>query len=125
VWTWGRGDSGELGNLRDVVAISAGDLHSLALLKDGTVRAWGQNRYGQIGDGTSTNRDTPTTVPGVRNVVAIAAGGYREREGVVEALRRESMRRWRLRADGGAHCENAGRRDNSANPDKHEAARQA
>jgi hypothetical protein len=59
------------------VAISAGNLHSLALLRDGTVRAWGQNRYGQIGDGTSTNRDTPTTVPGVRNVVAIAAGAYR------------------------------------------------
>ena len=104
VWAWGRGDSGELGigplptvnfrgsypsvekfvpypvripNLQNVVAISAGDRHSLALLKDGTVRAWGLNRHGQVGDGTSTNRDVPTTVPGVRNVVAIAAGGYR------------------------------------------------
>jgi alpha-tubulin suppressor-like RCC1 family protein len=104
VWAWGRGDSGELGigplptvnfrgsypsvetfvpypvripNLENVVAISAGNRHSLALLKDGTVRAWGQNRYGQVGDGTSTNRDTPTTVPGVRNIAAIAAGAYR------------------------------------------------
>lgn len=64
-------------NLQNVVAISAGDRHSLALLKDGTVRAWGLNRHGQVGDGTSTNRDVPTTVPGVRNAVAIAAGGYR------------------------------------------------
>ncbi len=104
VWAWGRGDSGQLGtgplpevkwrgsypsvekyvpypvripNLENVVAIGAGHRHSLALLKDGTVKAWGHNRYGQIGDGTATNRDTPTTVPGVRNVVAIAAGGYR------------------------------------------------
>jgi alpha-tubulin suppressor-like RCC1 family protein len=104
VWAWGGGDSGELGigplptvnfrgsypsvpkfvpypvripNLENVVAVSAGNQHSLALLKDGTVRAWGHNRYGQIGDGTSTNRDAPTLVPGVRNVVAIAAGAYR------------------------------------------------
>ena len=50
--------------------------HSLALLKDGTVRAWGENQLGQVGDGTTINRDTPTPVQGVRNVVAIAALGY-------------------------------------------------
>ena len=62
--------------LTDVVAISAGDMHSLALLKDGTVRAWGENKYGQIGDGSTVNRNAPTPVTGVRNVVAIAATGY-------------------------------------------------
>jgi len=104
VYTWGRGDSGQLGigplpvvnfktrsarvepcvpypvrvpDLEGVTAISAGNNHSLALLKDGTVRAWGLNRYGQIGDGTRTNRDRPVAVSGVRNAVAIAAGGYR------------------------------------------------
>jgi alpha-tubulin suppressor-like RCC1 family protein len=41
------------------------------------VRAWGLNKYGQIGDGTSTNRDRPLPVPGVRHAVAIAAGAYR------------------------------------------------
>jgi alpha-tubulin suppressor-like RCC1 family protein len=101
VYAWGRGDSGQLGplpavnfktrsasvepyvpypirvpDLEGVVAISAGDKHSLALLKDGTVRAWGQNKYGQLGNGTPTNRDRPLPVPGVRDVVAIAAGGY-------------------------------------------------
>ena len=103
VYAWGRGDAGQLGigpmpvvnyktrsarvenfmplpvripGLTDVVAISTGDRHSLALLKDGTVRAWGQNRFGQVGDGTTINRDTPTPVQGVRNVVAIAALGY-------------------------------------------------
>ena len=104
VYAWGRGDSGQLGigplplvqfktrsarveryvpypvrvpDLGDVVAIRAGNHHSLALLKDGTVRAWGMNKQGQIGDGTFTNRDRPLTVPGVRNAVAIATGGYR------------------------------------------------
>ena len=62
--------------LTDVVAISAGNRHSLALLKDGTVRAWGENKLGQVGDGTTVNRDPPTPVQGVRNAVAIAALGY-------------------------------------------------
>jgi alpha-tubulin suppressor-like RCC1 family protein len=104
VYTWGRGDSGQLGigplpvvnfktrsaraepyvpypvrvpDLEGVVAISAGNDHSLALLKDGTVRAWGLNKYGQIGNGTRTNGDRPVAVPGVRNAIAIAAGAYR------------------------------------------------
>jgi alpha-tubulin suppressor-like RCC1 family protein len=105
VYTWGRGDSGQLGigplptvtfktqsarvmpyvpypvrvpDLQGVVAIAAGNDHSMALLKDGTVRVWGSNKYGQVGDGSYTNRDRPlAAVPGVRNVVAIAAGGYR------------------------------------------------
>ena len=102
VFSWGRGDSGQLGigplpsvnfktrsarvepympypvrvpGLEAVAAISAGDRHSLALMKDGSVRAWGLNRYGQLGDGTTQNRNQPTTVAGVRNAVAIAAGG--------------------------------------------------
>ena len=61
-------------NLSDVVAISAGYSHSLALLKDGSVRAWGDNSLGQVGDGTTTARNTPVVVQGVRNAIAIAAG---------------------------------------------------
>jgi alpha-tubulin suppressor-like RCC1 family protein len=63
-------------NLADVTAIAAGTLHSVALLKDGTVRAWGSNKFGQVGDGTTINRDRPVAVPGLRNVVSIAAGNY-------------------------------------------------
>jgi len=51
--------------LSNVVAISAGVNHSLALKNDGTVVAWGNNYYGQI------------SVPGdLTNVVAISAGSY-------------------------------------------------
>ena len=59
--------------LSDVAAVAAGSQHSLALLKDGTVRAWGTNRSGQVGDGTTITRKTPVPVVGVRNAVAIAA----------------------------------------------------
>jgi alpha-tubulin suppressor-like RCC1 family protein len=60
--------------LAEVTAVSAGDAHSLALLKDGTVRAWGMNRWGQLGDGTTIRRTSPVQVQGVRNAVAVAAG---------------------------------------------------
>ncbi|MBB4923063.1 RCC1-like domain-containing protein [Kitasatospora kifunensis] len=73
-------------HLRDVVAISAATTgaHSLALRKDGTVLAWGANTFGQLGDGTNSDRSTPVPVcaPGqtapctrfLTGVVAIAAG---------------------------------------------------
>jgi alpha-tubulin suppressor-like RCC1 family protein len=61
--------------LTDVVAVAGGADHSLALLKDGTVRAWGTNKSGQVGDGTTMTRKTPVAVAGVRNAVAIAADG--------------------------------------------------
>jgi alpha-tubulin suppressor-like RCC1 family protein len=66
-----------------VVAVAAGSDHSLALCADGTVAAWGNNTYGQLGDNTTTNRYVPVAVntqPGIsalsgKTVIAIAAGG--------------------------------------------------
>ena len=45
-----------------------------AVRGDGTVRCWGRNSYGQLGDGTTTNRSTPVTVVGLTNAIGIAAG---------------------------------------------------
>lgn len=42
--------------------IAAGDLHSLVLKKDGTVWAWGDNREGQLGDGTTRRSAIPVQV---------------------------------------------------------------
>src|SRR5206468_2309569 len=62
--------------LSNVVAISAGNDHSLALLGDGTVMAWGLNNDGQLGDGTTTNRRVPVAVSELSGVVAISGGGF-------------------------------------------------
>jgi Regulator of chromosome condensation (RCC1) repeat len=61
--------------LTGVTAISAGEEHSLALLSNGTVMAWGSNVYEQLGDGTETDRKVPVAVSGLSGVTAISAGG--------------------------------------------------
>ncbi|AEC01293.1 fimbrillin family protein [Parasphaerochaeta coccoides] len=48
--------------MTDVVAVFAGINHTIILKKDGTLWATGSNGYGQLGDGTTTNRSTPVQV---------------------------------------------------------------
>ena len=55
-------------------SVAAGSNHTVAVRSDGTVVAWGQNSYGQLGDGTATNRSSPVILPGLTGVVAVAAG---------------------------------------------------
>ncbi|HLL05119.1 MAG TPA: hypothetical protein VK539_31405 [Myxococcaceae bacterium] len=43
-------------------ALSAGFAHSLALLNDGTLWAWGMNEHGQLGDGVPARTPTPVAV---------------------------------------------------------------
>ena len=65
-----------LPNLSNVKAVAANYAHSLALKNDGTVWAWGDNNYGQLGDGTRQHRSTPVQVIALNNVKAIATGWY-------------------------------------------------
>jgi len=60
--------------LSGVTAIAAGSLFSLALMSNGTVVAWGDNREGQLGDGTLRNSTVPVPVTGLSGVTSIAAG---------------------------------------------------
>jgi alpha-tubulin suppressor-like RCC1 family protein len=60
--------------LSNVAAISAGGNHSLALLNDGTVKAWGANSNGQLGIGTTSGSDVPVAVSGLSEVTSVAAG---------------------------------------------------
>ncbi|MCL2843640.1 MAG: S-layer homology domain-containing protein [Oscillospiraceae bacterium] len=92
VWAWGHNLSGQLGNntsgnhttwpvrvhnLDGVTAISSGGVHAMALRNNGTLWAWGNNWYGQLGDGTIENhRLTPVQVQGLTNVTAVSAGGW-------------------------------------------------
>jgi alpha-tubulin suppressor-like RCC1 family protein len=58
----------------NVTKVSVGKEHAVVLLSDGSVWAWGGNAYGQVGDGTTTARNSPVQVYGLSNIVAVAAG---------------------------------------------------
>ena len=90
VWVMGGNEFGQLGNgafegealeptviagLNDVIAASTGGNYSVALKKDGTVWAWGLNRTGQLGNGTTQDSAVPRKIPGLNDVTAIATGG--------------------------------------------------
>ncbi|MDC0712095.1 RCC1 repeat-containing protein [Stigmatella sp. ncwal1] len=74
-----------------ILAVSAGDNHSLALRSDGTVWAWGDNSSGQLGNGTKDPQPVvlPVQVSGLTDVVAVAAGAShslaKSRDGTVWA----------------------------------------
>ena len=61
-------------SLTNVLSISIGTLHALALRADGSVWAWGANDAGQLGDGTTVDRGMPQPVLGLVNIVSISAG---------------------------------------------------
>ena len=87
---WGNNHYGQLGNgttgitngvvqvtglTSGVVAVSAGYLHTCAIMDDGTVVCWGANSAGQLGDGTTTGSTTPKPVANLPGgAVGIAAG---------------------------------------------------
>ena len=86
---WGANDSGQLGDgtltsrisprevsglASGVAAVAAGGRHTCALTGAGSVQCWGENRAGQLGDGTTTNRAAPVAVLGLNGVIAVAAG---------------------------------------------------
>lgn len=91
VWAWGCNWSGQLGNesivgesevpiqvnsLSNISAIACGGDHSLAIRSsDGTIWAWGNNYYGQLGNGLDTNSTAPVLVNGLSNMSKIQ-GGY-------------------------------------------------
>ncbi len=90
LWAWGNNVMGQLGigtressavpvpipGLSGVTMISCFPLgaHTLALKNDGTVWAWGNNMFGQVGDGSTTAALQPVQVPGLTNIVQISAG---------------------------------------------------
>ncbi|MDR0664864.1 MAG: hypothetical protein LBF86_05010, partial [Helicobacteraceae bacterium] len=68
----------EVANLSDknIIALSVGAHHSLALSKDGKIYATGDNKYGQLGLGDNDNRDTFTEVANLsdKNIIALSVG---------------------------------------------------
>jgi alpha-tubulin suppressor-like RCC1 family protein len=54
--------------------LAAGASGTCAVLDDGTVRCWGDNREGQLGDGTTTSSARPVVVAGLDHVVSVSVG---------------------------------------------------
>ncbi len=89
VYAWGYNEDGELGLgyeseyedypqripvLSGVKQIGAAGLFSIALMNDGTVKAWGGNWSGELGLGDDDCRNTPTTITGLSGVSQISVG---------------------------------------------------
>ncbi|MDZ7815265.1 MAG: hypothetical protein U5N86_04435 [Planctomycetota bacterium] len=102
LWAWGQNEYGQIGTgkggdskeplpvrvskpqgMGNVVSISAGGYHSLALCEDGSLWAWGWNYFGQLGNGKGGEEDSKVLLPvrvlkpeGMGDVVAISAGRF-------------------------------------------------
>ena len=89
VYAWGRNNGAQLGDNSNIdrhspvlisftgppviIAVAAGEQHSLALDNSGFVWVWGANNYGQLGTGDNTERKTPVKLSSLYGISAIAA----------------------------------------------------
>jgi len=94
---WGWGEHGQIGNggtsdavvptdvtglTTGVRSVASGGTHTCALLTSGGVECWGENSYGELGDGSTTDSTLPVQVSGLGGgdggdaIVAITAGDF-------------------------------------------------
>ncbi len=66
----------QVGDDRDWLAVTPGAFHTLAIKKDGTLWSWGDNQYGQLGDGTRVNKTVPVQSGNDNNWESIATADY-------------------------------------------------
>ena len=98
VYTWGRNDTGQLGNNattdamlpvavtvtgtpmsnKTIAEIASGARHSLAIDSSGKVYAWGHNGSGQLGNNSTVNALTPVAVqaPADKNIIQVSGSGW-------------------------------------------------
>ncbi|MBM2814145.1 MAG: C-terminal target protein [Ignavibacteria bacterium] len=90
LWRWGGNSSGQMGdgtassfpyNISQLgtgtnwAKVSCSGYFTLAIKTDGTLWAWGYNSTGQLGDGTTTNRNSPVQIGSGTNWAMVATGG--------------------------------------------------
>jgi alpha-tubulin suppressor-like RCC1 family protein len=88
LYAWGGNSYGQLGDGSNTdrstpvqvslstgvgaISMAAGSVHSLAIGSNGKLYAWGSNAYGQLGDGSTSNRSTPVQVSLPTGVTALS-----------------------------------------------------
>ena len=118
VWSWGGELHGELGNgeeiykaqytpqpiqkMTDFIEVAGTGGHFLALRKDGSVWAWGNNKYGQLGYATPKNYSaTPQQVVGLKDIVSVATGSEHslalDKQGIVYFSGQSKL--WKINTD--------------------------
>jgi alpha-tubulin suppressor-like RCC1 family protein len=65
-----------VGSITSAIAVSVGTESACALLAGGTVQCWGDNTYGQLGDGTATSSSIPVAVRGLTGAMAVSVNSY-------------------------------------------------
>jgi alpha-tubulin suppressor-like RCC1 family protein/alpha-beta hydrolase superfamily lysophospholipase len=110
---WGENDYGELGtgNTTDsttpaavsglssgATALTLGMYSSCALISDNTVKCWGRNNYGQLGNGATTNSSSPVTVSNLTAAAAIGTGSSANH--VCARLTNKTVQCWGYNASG-------------------------
>ena len=110
---WGENSNGQLGDGsrapslepekastplgRKAVEISAGSYHTCSIFDDGSVRCWGSNEFGQLGDGTTIERTTPVSVDlGGGSALGISSGESH----TCAVLNDNSVKCWGLNSNG-------------------------
>lgn len=87
---WGFESNGQLGNgviadsglatpvlvqgITNAIQISAGGFHTCALIQGGTIKCWGYNNVGQLGNGSLDDSGVPVTVHGITDATQVSAG---------------------------------------------------
>jgi cysteine-rich repeat protein len=64
----------EVVGVSDAIGVAAGDGHSCAIVGAGAVRCWGENTYGQLGDGTNDDSPLPVDVVGLSDITTVCLG---------------------------------------------------
>lgn len=106
LWGWGKSLNGSLGlgvdsgdysfpqkipGLSNVIDFDAGWVHSVVVKEDGSVWCFGQNQFGELGNGSSINSNIPLKVPGIENAVACSVG---KSNGTMVKLNDGTLRGW-------------------------------
>ena len=86
---WGYNNDGQLGNnnsggreilpvdvigVTDAVSLACGDDHSCAIMKDGTMKCWGDGGSGELGQGRPQLSEIPVSVVGMTDARQVGAG---------------------------------------------------